>query len=151
MENIEGKADKAKVAPKSKYKISEDSARAQMDALMESYDIDANDIVVENGPEAMDTIINRLVRAIRTGKVEIHDDGSVSHTLMAPQGDLKVLAYQRLNGIAMKERDKAKGGNFHKDCAFMGSLCNYPAGKMAALDPIDISIFQRLAALFMVV
>jgi hypothetical protein len=131
-------------------KISEESARKSMQSLMDSYDIDQKDLVIEQGPEAVETIINRLVRAIRTGQVEILENGAVKHNLKSPAGDVTAITYRRLNGIAMKERDKAKHA-FEKDCALMGSLGNVPASTMSKLDPIDISIFQRLAALFMVV
>lgn len=131
-------------------KVSEESARKEMQRLMDSYDIDANDIVVQQGPEAIETIVNRLVRAIRSGIVEVLENGSVKHNLVVPQGDVLSITYKRLNGFAMKARDKAKDG-IEKDCALMGSLGNVPANAMAKLDPIDISIFQRLAVLFMVV
>ena len=135
---------------KKEYKLSEESAREQMQALMDSYDIDQKDLVIDQGPEAIETILNRLVRAIRTGQIEVQSDGSVVHTLAVAKGETTTLTYGRLNGIAMKARDKAKGG-FEKDCALMGSLCNLPASAMASLDPLDISIFQRLGTLFMVV
>jgi hypothetical protein len=132
------------------YKLSEESAWEQMNALMKSYDIDKRDVVIDQGEAAIDTILNRLVRAIRTGQMEVQGDGSVLHTLAVPKGDMTTLTYRRLNGIALKARDKAKEP-FDKDCALMGSLCNMPASAMADLDPLDISIFQRLGTLFMVV
>jgi hypothetical protein len=132
------------------YKLSEEAARDQMQTLMDSYDIDQNDLVVDQGPEAVETILNRLVRAIRSGTIEILDGGVVKHNLHVPMGETDSITYGRLNGLAMKARDKAKGG-FEKDCALMGSLGNVPANAMAKLDPVDISIFQRLGTLFMVV
>jgi hypothetical protein len=146
MENVEQAAPK-----KEKFKLSEEAARDQMQSLLDSYDIEANDLEIENGPEWVATVINRLVRAIRAGHVEILDNGQVRHNLVHPKADVTTITYRRLNGIAMKERDKAKGGAFEKDCAFMGSLCGSTASGMAKMDPIDISIMQRLGQLFMVV
>lgn len=132
------------------YKISEEIAREQMQNLLDSYDIDADDLVIENGPEWVATVINRIVRAIRSGNVEILSNGEVKHNLVYPKGDVESITYRRVNGIAMKARDKAKG-NFEKDCAFMGSLGNMPNTAMSSMDPVDISIFQRIGQLFMVV
>lgn len=132
------------------YKLSEEAATEQMQNLMDSYDIDKNDLVIDQGPEAIETILNRLIRAVRMGLIEVLDDGSVKHNLHKPMGDTESITYKRLNGLAMKARDKAKG-HFEKDCAFMGSLGNVPTNAMAKLDAVDISIVQRLAALFMVV
>lgn len=139
-----------KQAERGKRQLSEESAREQMQKLLDSYDIDGNDLEIENGPEWVATVINRLVRAIRAGNVEVLDNGEVRHNLVAPPGELTTITYRRMNGLAMKARDKAKE-NFQKDCAFMGSLGNVPESAMAKLDAVDISIFQRLAQLFMVV
>lgn len=139
---------KATEATKKKYKLSEDAAREQMQKLLDSYDIDANDLEIENGPEWVATVINRLVRAIRAGHVEVLDNGEVKHNLVVPKGDAVDITYRRLNGNAIKMADKAKG-TFEAHCALMGSLGNVGATAMAQLDPVDMSIFQRLAQLFM--
>lgn len=146
---MEDKGTNQKQAAK-KQMLSEESAREQMQTLFNSYDIDANDLAIENGPEWVATVVNRLVRAIRAGNVEVLDGGKVKHNLVVPKGETTSITYGRLNGIAMKERDKTKN-NFDKDCAFMGSLGNMTPGSMAKLDAVDISIMQRLGQLFMVV
>ena len=135
------------VAPKTN-RLSEGAAREQMQKLLDSYDIDANDLEVENGPEWVASVVNRLVRAIRAGHVEILDNGEVRHNLVEPKGETKVITYRRLNGLAMKAADKAKG-TFDGHVALMGSLGNMPDSGMTDLDPVDISIFQRLSQLFM--
>ena len=81
------------------YKLSEDSAREQIQKLMDSYDIDENDLVVDQGPEAIKTILNRLVRAVRTGQIEVKDDGSVVHVLAVAKGETTTLTYRRLREL----------------------------------------------------
>jgi hypothetical protein len=134
-----------------KSKLSESAAREQMQNLLDSYDIDQNDLEIENGPEWIASVINRLVRAIRAGHVEILDRGEVRHNLVVPRGEVTTITYNRVNGYAMKSRDKAKGGAFEKDCALMAALGNVSETFLASLDAVDISIFQRTAQLFMVV
>lgn len=136
---------------KKKTELSEQSAREQMQNLMDSYDIDQNDLEIENGPEWIATVVNRLVRAIRAGNVEILDRGEVRHNLVVPKGERTTITYTRVNGYAMKSRDKAKGGGFDKDCAFMAALSSESETFLASLDAVDISIFQRIGQLFMVV
>lgn len=131
--------------------LSEQNAREQMQNLMDSYDIDQNDLEIENGPEWIATVVNRLVRAIRAGHVEILDRGEVRHNLVTPKGEVTTITYTRVNGYAMKSRDKAKGGGFEKDCAFMAALGNVSETFLASMDAVDISIFQRIGQLFMVV
>jgi len=129
-------------------KLSEESAREQLQRLLDSYDINANDLEIENGPEFVATVVNRLVRAVRDGHLEILDNGVVKHVLVVPKGELTEIMYQRLNGIALKAADKAKGA-FDGHCVLMGSLSSQGSNVMSGLDPVDISIMQRLAQLFM--
>lgn len=147
---MEAGNDKEKKAEK-EYKLSETSARAQMQDFMDSYDIDPADLAIENGPEWIATVVNRLVRGIRSGKLELLPDGMAKQNYETSSGAQASISYKRMNGIAMKERDKAKGG-IEKDLALMCSLGNIASPSiMLDLDIVDISIWQRLAQLFMVV
>jgi hypothetical protein len=133
-----------------KQVLAAETARLQMDGLMKSYDIDQSDIVIDQGEAAVETVINRLVRAIQNGDIEVLDGGSVRQNLRKPKGDVKQIVYKRLNGNAIKARDKAPDGLL-ADCAMMGSLGSIPEHAMASLDAVDLSIMQRLARLFTVV
>lgn len=139
-----------KDAVQGKRELSEDSAREQMQALMDSYDINQKDLVFDQGEEAIETIINRLVRAIRAGYVEFQSDGSVIHTLTVPKGETTKLIYRRADGIALREAYKSKGDANEKQVALMASLCTMPINAMWELDIKDIFIAQKLATLFMV-
>ena len=142
--------EKAADATEDKYKISEEVAREQMQDFMDSYQIDKNDLVVDQGPESIDTILNRLIRAIRTGQLEILSDGRARINLVAASGNDKSLTFERLTGTAQREYSKDKN-TFSAHMAQMGSLCNIPPSKMATFDPVDLSIVQRLSTLFTVV
>jgi hypothetical protein len=135
---------------KKEYKLSEESAREQMQSLMDSYDINQKDLVVDQGPEAIESIMNRLVRAIRTGQIEVQENGSVLHNLVVTKGEVSSLTYRRADGIALREASKAKGGADERQVALMASLCNMPVSAIWDLDIRDISIVQRLGTLFMV-
>lgn len=147
-ENKEVQAKKTE--GKDKYQMSEETARAQMQSFMDSYDIDQKDLVIDQGPESIDTILNRLVRAVRTGQLEILADGRARLNMVAPFGDSKALTFERLTGTAQREYAKDKN-TFSAHMAQMGSLCNLPPSKLATLDPVDLSIVQRLSTLFTVV
>ncbi len=133
-----------------KYKMSEQTARGHMEGFMVSYDIDKRDLVVDQGPEAVETILNRLIRAIRTGQLEILSDGCAQLNLIKAFGEVKALTFTRLTGTAQREYAKEKN-TFSAHMAQMGSLCNLPPSKLSTLDPRDLSIVQRLSTLFMVV
>jgi hypothetical protein len=133
-----------------KHKLSEEVARAQMQDFMDSYDIDPADLAIENGPEWVATVVNRLVRAVRSGKLELMADGTVKQNYTTSSGTQSSISYRRMNGTAMKERDKAKGV-LESDLALMSSLGNVSPSILLDLDIVDISVWQRLAQLFMVV
>ena len=133
-----------------KYKMSEDTARGHIQDFMDSYDIDENDLVVDQGPESIKTILNRLIRAVRTGQLEILSDGRATLNLIKVSGDVRSLTFERLTGTAQREYAKDKN-TFSAHMAQMGSLCSVPPAKLATLDPRDLSIVQRLSTLFTVV
>ena len=136
--------------PEEKYKMSEETARGQMQDFMDSYEIDKNDLVVDQGPESIDTILNRLIRSIRTGQLEIIDGGCARLNLVVPFGNTTDLTFTRLTGTAQRAYADIKN-TFSAHMAQMGSLCNVPPSKLATLDPVDLSVVQRLSTLFTVV
>ena len=71
--------------PQGAVVVSEEVAKDQLDLLLNYYDIDKNDIEIEQGPEALQTLMNGLVRAIQKGRLEISLDG-----------EAKLLVTQRL-------------------------------------------------------
>ena len=151
MENKDENKDEIKDdAIKEKYKMSEETARGQMQDFMDSYDIDQNDLVVDQGPEAVETILNRLIRAIRTGQLEILSDGRARLNLKVPFGDGKALTFERLDGTAKRAHAGIKN-TFDAHMAQMGSLCNLPPSKLSTFDPVDLSVVERLSTLFTVV
>ena len=136
--------------PEEKYKMSEETARGHMQDFMDSYDIKQKDLVFDQGPESIETILNRLVRAVRTGQLEILDNGAARLNLFLAFGGVESLTFKRLDGTAQRAYAGIKN-TFDAHMAQMGSLCNIPSSKLATLDPNDLSIIQRLSTLFTVV
>lgn len=130
----------------SKYKVSDETARAQMDALIESYKINLS-ILPEDQKAPMEYIVEWLIEAIRTGKIEIQSNNTIKHHLETPRGDVPYLIYMRLSGPA--ENAYAANKNiFDAHMAQMGSLCNLTKGAMASLDATDRSVAEKLSLLF---
>ena len=130
-------------------KISEESAEAQVDKLIVSYDINAADLVVESGEDWLLTILNRLKRAVMAGNLEISDKGELTQHLVYPTSEIKTISYRRMNPIALMERGKAKdeaGRNY----AIPASLSNLPVSTFLKFDIVDASLAQRFGQLFMV-
>ena len=136
-------------------KVSLEVAKDQMQEFLDYYDIDQDDIVVEQGPEAVKTIMNRLIRAIRSGNLEIRiNDGSLSviQRLRNPPGDILEITYKEIGGEAKRAMDAVPETKpALRMQTFMGYLSGLNADAIKKLKGADYSIVERLAILFMVV
>ena len=141
---------------KQKILISEDSAIEQLDILMEFYDIDKNDIEIEEGVEAVQTLMNGLVRAIRKGRLEIKLDSDqkliVTQHLKHPPGDIADVDYSVVGQKARLAMDRVKSTKEQERmCAFMGSLSGLGVQGVSGLVGADMGTMNRLATLFSMV
>lgn len=136
-----------------KVKISKEAAADQMKIFLDYYDIDQKDIVIEQGPEAIETILNRLIRAISTGNIEIQDNGAkVIQHLKFPIGEISTITYGELSAINKLAMDSVSNNKQNaKVLALMGSLAGVPGSALMNLKGVDLSIMERLFTLFMVV
>jgi len=131
---------------KEKYKMSEETARTQMQDFMDSYGINVS-ILPEDQQSSMEYVVNRIVDAMRTGQVEMLEDGTIKHRLTKQHGDASFLIYRRLTGAA-ENAHAANKNSFDAHMAQMGSLCNLTKAAMSNLDAIDRSIAEKISLLF---
>ena len=136
--------------------ISEEIAAEQLAVLMEYYDIDKNDIEIEEGPEAVQTLMNGLVRAIRKGRLEIKLDSDgkliVTQHLKHPPGEIDSINYNVVGQKARLAMDRVKNTKEQERmCAFMGSLSGLGSTGIGSLVAADMGTMNRLATLFSMV
>lgn len=137
------------------YKLSQEAATDQLDLLLDYYDIDKDDIEIEEGPEAMQTLLNGLVRAIRKGRLEIKEEGRdliVHQHLKFPPGEITILEYGVVGQKARMAMDKIKDSRAQERmCAFMSSLAGLPPSALVKLNGVDMGTMTRLATVFSMV
>ena len=139
-----------------KQLISEESAKEQLDILMDYYDIDKDDLENEEGPEAVQTLMNGLVRAIKNGRLEIKVDSELKlvvtqHLKHAP-GDIDTVDYNIVGQKARLAMDRVKSTKEQERmCAFMGSLSGLGVQGVSSLVGKDMGTMNRLATLFSMV
>ena len=136
--------------------ISEESAKEQLETLMDFYDIDKDDIEIEEGPEAVQTLMNGLIRAIRKGRLEIKVDSDslllVTQHLQHAPGDIKTVEYSVVGQKARLAMDRVKSTKEQERmCAFMGSLSGLGVQGVSSLVGADMGTMNRLATLFSMV
>jgi len=137
------------------YKLSEESAKEQLDQLLDYYDIEKDDIEIEEGPEAVQTLLNGLIRAIRRGRVEIKEESEdliVCQHLKFPPGEIQTLEYGVVDQKARMAMDKIKDNRpQERMCAFMASLASLPPTALVKLKGVDMGTMNRLATVFSMV
>jgi hypothetical protein len=136
--------------------ISDESAREQLETLMDFYDIDKDDIEIEEGPEAVQTLMNGLIRAIRKGRLEIKTDSDgqllVTQHLQHAPGDINTVEYNVVGQKARLAMDRVKSTKEQERmCAFMGSLSGLGVQGVSSLVGADMGTMNRLATLFSMV
>lgn len=139
----------------SEFVCSEEIAKDNLDELLDYYDINKDDIEIEEGPEAMQTLLNGLVRAIRKGrlKIEINEgDLTVVQSLKFPPGDISEITYGVVNQKARMEMDKIKDNKAQERMlAFMASLSGCTSKVLVGFKGVDMGTMNRLATVFSMV
>lgn len=135
-------------------KVSEESSEKQVDLILAYYDLSPEDIAIEQGPEAMQTIMNGLVKAVMHGRLEISlENGRLSVMQHLKQTSEKAtitkLTYGVVNGEAMTATEKVKGEH-SKRHAFAAALTKTPEAQIRQLKGADFGTMRRLVDLFSV-
>lgn len=140
--------------PEEAKKISEKSAKDQIDSMLDYFGLSFDDIVREEGKAVAQTIENTLVRAIQRTELEINVEGGVVVTqhLKYPIGDIKRIDYKgkklSLSRIAM---DKGGESNQTRMYYFMAAMAGIEWENFLKLDGPDLTIYNRIVVLFSMV
>lgn len=138
---------------KTNYVLSKEVAEEQLDSLFEYYEIDFDEIP-KSQEEGMNAIYDRLVKAIRMGRLEIIIEDGIKciQTLKNSKGDSPVtITYREIDGRAKTamgtKSDKDGNGRIY---AVMGALSDGEAS-ILKLKGVDISLVENLGAVFLLV
>ena len=134
--------------------ISEESARAQLDTFLDYYGLSVKDIEIEDGVEAVNTLINGLVRAIQAGKLEITEDENgfrVRQVLVRPLEGLTELVYQDKIAQAKIAMDSAGKKVQLRVYTFLEALTGAEVGQLIKLKGQDVTTLNRISVLFSMV
>ena len=138
----------------SEIKISEEVAEEQFDSFLDYFDIDFNDIEVEDGAEAARTMKNTLIRAIRRGALEINVEGefSIKQKLTHPIGEIDFITYTDKVARARLAMDHESPKRTQaRMFAFMAALSETPVSQLIKMEGKDLSVFGRLTVIFSMV
>lgn len=129
-----------------KHKISEEVAKQQLDIFYDYYELDIEeDIASETSRDAVKTSAKRIIKAIRSGRVEITNDDGLK--IVQIVGEEK-LEYKELDGKCKVLTDKYEG-NYAKIYAMAGYLNELGLEGMKKLKGVNLSIAESIGMLFL--
>jgi len=133
---------------KQEFKISEESALAELKRLCDYYDVDIDETTQEQS-QAVNQILSRLRKSFRAGKLELkEDDNGLSVVQHLKNND--TLAYRELKG-ADKAKLSAAGDDPVKRMHYlMGLLCGYGLDAIGKLSAADLRVVEALSGFFLV-
>lgn len=144
--------------------LSQESANAQIDLLLDYYEIELEKDLKAEDSGAVEAKAERiragLTKAILKGRLEIaescNDKGvatlSVVQTLRVPVGSVEKLTYGEVTGrcrTAVKDVDK--GAPAKKMYDLLGAICGKGPQVIMALGGVDLKTAELLAAIFFLV
>lgn len=127
--------------------VSEESAQAQLDAFMEYYDIELDDLPGK-ASDGIKAGCKKIVRAIMNGRLTIDASGeTIAVVQFLQQSELK---YAELGGpskVAMKEA--GEGDHYSKVYCLVGSLTSVGETGIRGLKGKDLGLAESLGALYL--
>ena len=140
--------------------ISEESAIGQMDVFFDYYEIDpANVGGGQNSQEIFESTIDRLVDAIRKGRVEIkeNDDGLIvvqtlkkAKKVKEGEATVSVIEYKEISGAAKDAmKHKKETDHYGRIHAMLGYLSGAGENAIKSLRGVDMSISECIGVLFL--
>lgn len=137
----------------SKYKLSEQAAKDQLDLVLDYYELEEDELPDERKVPFL-LAYNKLISAIRKGRLEIsyNDKLVIVQHLKKPVADIAELSYKEIDGNAkLSMRKKADTDEYGKVYALLGYLSSNGEGVIAELRGIDLSIAECLSLIFLAV
>ena len=132
-------------------KISREMGEQEFQRFAELWDIETNtDRMNEQTAESFNTLRDRVVRAVCSGRATIEDDGSLSYTLREPVGDVTELTFRVPMGSAYMEMDNYKTRQSMRMLyAFLGAMTKQSSKVFVQMNGIDVKFAQGIATLFL--
>lgn len=129
--------------------ISEEVARDQFQEFLDYYDLDPS-VMPEDQRAAFESSASRIIKAVRSGKLEFGQDGTVKQFLKKPVGEVSEIKYEELSGMH-KVAMKSKKGEDHygRMYALLGSLSGLGEMGIMKLKGADLSVAESVGIIFL--
>ena len=128
---------------KPKYIASKETAKNEIQKLLDYYEIDIKEIEKREIRKAIENGYDRLVKAVRMGRLEVKIEGGlkvIQRTRPDKDEKSEIIEYREIDGTAKCEMDGyPPDAHYSKAYALMGSLSNMGEGYIKKLKSVDLS------------
>lgn len=131
-----------------KFKLAEKPAKAQLQSMLDYYEIDLDDIEEKEVKRAIKSGYKRLIKAIRLGRLEIKIEGGFK-VIQTTRNGTKI-EYREIDGdskVAMSTKEEKDW--YGKSYAMMGALSELGESAICKLKGVDLSLAEVLGMIFL--
>lgn len=132
-----------------KYKLSIENAQAELDKLLDYYEIDFDDLPADS-KDAISAVLRKVVKFIRQGRLEIKIEDGIK-CIQTLRDNSYSITYKELNGKAKaamgSKKETDQNGRIH---ALLGSLSDGET-VITKLKGPDLSLAECLGGIFLLV
>jgi len=135
--------------PEKKFKLSEESARAELGKLTAFYETDLSDVTPDQ-ETAINQIFQRLLIAFREGKIETNEDVEKGLSIIQHLKNGDTLTYRQLKGGDKVKLESAGNDPTRRMHTIMGILSGFGSDAIGKLPSGDLRVTEALAGFLLV-
>lgn len=133
-----------------KFKLSEESATAEFNKILDCYDIDPEKDFTSDMKDAYEQLKMKIVKAIRTGRLNVKNDSDGMKLVQTLKNGTTTITYNEISATAkMAMASASKDDSFGKIYEVMGSLSNLGSSAITQLKGSDLILCESLGTLFL--
>jgi hypothetical protein len=137
-------------ATKPKFKLSLDSAKKEINRMMDYYEIEIDEIEDETLKNAIQQGYGRAIKAIRRGRLEVIIEDGIK-VIQETKNGTKI-EYREIDGEAKTAMDSYPAEAIYKRAyALLGSLSGLGEGVIKKMKGVDLSLAEVLGLIFLAV
>ena len=129
--------------------MTKENAKNELNKMLDYYEFEISEIEDERAKLAIEQGYNRLIKAVRLGRLEIKIVDGIKIVQKLKDGN-KEIEYREIDGIAkMEMAGKKEDDLYGKAYALMGSLSGLGENYIKKLKGVDLSLTEVLGLIFL--
>jgi hypothetical protein len=136
---------------KDKYKLSKETAQAELQKMLDYYEIDIDEIEDKELKKAIKAGYDRLIKAVRLERLQVITEDGIK-IIQKLKSNGSTVEYREIDGkskMAMAGKDEKD--YYGKSYALMGSLSGLGENVISNMKGVDLSLVETLGMIFLAV